>query len=182
MWTSDNCSTSIYKLHRTCPNPNCSFELCIVCCQDVLIALVRYDKCLKDSHFTRFIFNYFCWKLMYFIGWLYCLVKSSHKQFFPFACHGSLNFCLSQDLVWVLYVISLCYGLWYTEKNMMLHVVSIGSKRTFGLHIYCSDHRPCTLLSFLTGTTALQNTIPIRLLEFGSFHKLSFLYIKSLSY
>ncbi|XP_004233782.1 lysine-specific demethylase JMJ26 [Solanum lycopersicum] len=38
----DNCSTSIVDLHRSCPD--CSYELCISCCQEL-----REGKCLGNS-------------------------------------------------------------------------------------------------------------------------------------
>lgn len=41
-WSSDNCSTSIVDLHRSCPD--CSYELCISCCQEL-----REGKCLGNS-------------------------------------------------------------------------------------------------------------------------------------
>ncbi|KAF3432815.1 hypothetical protein FNV43_RR23917 [Rhamnella rubrinervis] len=28
----DNCKTSIVNFHRSCPNPNCSYDLCLSCC------------------------------------------------------------------------------------------------------------------------------------------------------
>ncbi|KAL6846616.1 hypothetical protein ACP4OV_024064 [Aristida adscensionis] len=37
----DNCRTSIFDLHRSCPN--CSYELCIVCCKELR------GKCLTDT-------------------------------------------------------------------------------------------------------------------------------------
>ncbi|KAM5555661.1 lysine-specific demethylase JMJ27-like [Rosa sericea] len=31
----DNCSTSIVDFHRSCPNPNCSYDLCLTCCKEL---------------------------------------------------------------------------------------------------------------------------------------------------
>ncbi|XP_045794905.1 lysine-specific demethylase JMJ25 isoform X2 [Trifolium pratense] len=31
----DNCSTSIYGFYRSCPNTSCSYDLCLVCCQEL---------------------------------------------------------------------------------------------------------------------------------------------------
>lgn len=32
---SDNCNTSIVGFYRSCPNPNCSYDLCLTCCQEL---------------------------------------------------------------------------------------------------------------------------------------------------
>ncbi|KAK8502771.1 hypothetical protein V6N13_046765 [Hibiscus sabdariffa] len=31
----DNCNTSIVNFHRSCPNPDCFYDLCITCCQEI---------------------------------------------------------------------------------------------------------------------------------------------------
>nr|XP_011468932.1 PREDICTED: lysine-specific demethylase JMJ25-like isoform X3 [Fragaria vesca subsp. vesca] len=31
----DNCYTSIVDFHRSCPNPNCSYDLCLTCCKEL---------------------------------------------------------------------------------------------------------------------------------------------------
>ncbi|KAF6136172.1 hypothetical protein GIB67_001581 [Kingdonia uniflora] len=31
----NNCNTSIVDLHRSCPNPNCSYDLCLMCCREL---------------------------------------------------------------------------------------------------------------------------------------------------
>ncbi|CAL5195034.1 unnamed protein product [Lathyrus oleraceus] len=31
----DNCSTSIHGFYRSCPNTSCSYDLCLVCCQEL---------------------------------------------------------------------------------------------------------------------------------------------------
>lgn len=31
----NHCATSILDLHRSCPNPNCSYELCLSCCREI---------------------------------------------------------------------------------------------------------------------------------------------------
>ncbi|KAL2318140.1 hypothetical protein Fmac_032016 [Flemingia macrophylla] len=32
---SDNCNTSIVNFHRSCPNPNCQYDLCLACCMEL---------------------------------------------------------------------------------------------------------------------------------------------------
>ncbi|CBI40561.3 unnamed protein product, partial [Vitis vinifera] len=31
----DNCNTSIVDFHRSCPNPDCSYDLCLICCREL---------------------------------------------------------------------------------------------------------------------------------------------------
>ncbi|XP_071734093.1 lysine-specific demethylase JMJ27-like isoform X2 [Rutidosis leptorrhynchoides] len=31
----DNCNTSIVNFHRSCPDPNCSYDICISCCREL---------------------------------------------------------------------------------------------------------------------------------------------------
>ncbi|KZV31024.1 hypothetical protein F511_18128 [Dorcoceras hygrometricum] len=31
----NNCETSIVNIHRSCPNPNCSYDICLDCCQEL---------------------------------------------------------------------------------------------------------------------------------------------------
>ncbi|OVA06274.1 zinc finger protein [Macleaya cordata] len=31
----DNCNTSIVDFHRSCPNPDCSYDLCLTCCREL---------------------------------------------------------------------------------------------------------------------------------------------------
>ncbi|XP_038684963.1 uncharacterized protein LOC119984887 isoform X3 [Tripterygium wilfordii] len=31
----DNCNTSIVNFHRSCPNPACSYDLCLTCCREI---------------------------------------------------------------------------------------------------------------------------------------------------
>ncbi|KAE9616313.1 putative transcription factor C2H2 family [Lupinus albus] len=31
----DNCNTSIVNFHRSCPNPNCRYDLCLTCCMEL---------------------------------------------------------------------------------------------------------------------------------------------------
>lgn len=31
----DNCNTSIVNFHRRCPNPDCSYDLCLACCEEL---------------------------------------------------------------------------------------------------------------------------------------------------
>ncbi|KAK1570713.1 hypothetical protein Q3G72_006092 [Acer saccharum] len=31
----DNCRTSIVNFHRSCPNPDCSYDLCFTCCREI---------------------------------------------------------------------------------------------------------------------------------------------------
>ncbi|KAJ7951311.1 lysine-specific demethylase JMJ25 [Quillaja saponaria] len=33
--TCDNCNTSIVAFYRSCPNPGCSYDLCLTCCQEL---------------------------------------------------------------------------------------------------------------------------------------------------
>lgn len=35
LFDSDNCNTSIVNFHRSCPNPDCSYDLCITCCHEI---------------------------------------------------------------------------------------------------------------------------------------------------
>lgn len=35
IFNSDNCNTSIVNFHRSCPNPECSYDLCLNCCQEL---------------------------------------------------------------------------------------------------------------------------------------------------
>jgi lysine-specific demethylase 3 len=43
---SDNCDTSIYDLHRTCPR--CDYELCIACCRELREGNLR-GSCFKTT-------------------------------------------------------------------------------------------------------------------------------------
>lgn len=42
---SNNCSTSIVNFHRSCPNPECAYDICLACCQDV-----RGRGCLQSEN------------------------------------------------------------------------------------------------------------------------------------
>lgn len=35
MFNSDNCNTSIVNFHRSCPDPNCSYDICLNCCREL---------------------------------------------------------------------------------------------------------------------------------------------------
>lgn len=35
----DNCNTSIVNFHRSCPNPDCQYDLCLACCMETRIGL-----------------------------------------------------------------------------------------------------------------------------------------------
>lgn len=35
LYDSDLCSTSIANFHRSCPNPDCSCDICLVCCKEL---------------------------------------------------------------------------------------------------------------------------------------------------
>lgn len=35
LFDSDNCNTSIVNFHRSCPNPDCSYDLCLSCCWEI---------------------------------------------------------------------------------------------------------------------------------------------------
>lgn len=35
LFGSDNCNTSIVNFHRSCPNPDCSYDMCVNCCREL---------------------------------------------------------------------------------------------------------------------------------------------------
>lgn len=45
----DNCSTSIVNFHRSCPNPDCSYDLCLTCCWEIRKDIQSGDKEAKSS-------------------------------------------------------------------------------------------------------------------------------------
>ncbi|CAN6483403.1 unnamed protein product [Victoria cruziana] len=55
----DNCNTSIDDFYRSCTNPNCEYDLCITCCQELREgsqpggseAESAYDQCLERTKF-----------------------------------------------------------------------------------------------------------------------------------
>lgn len=48
---SDNCRTSIVDLHRSCPNPDCCFDVCLTCCQELrkIIQLGEAETSRKEK-------------------------------------------------------------------------------------------------------------------------------------
>lgn len=49
LYGSDNCSTSIVNFHRSCPNPDCSYDLCLTCCWEIRKDIQSGDKEAKSS-------------------------------------------------------------------------------------------------------------------------------------
>lgn len=47
---SDNCNTSIVNLHRSCPNPDCSYDLCLTCCRELRRGLQPGGSEAESSH------------------------------------------------------------------------------------------------------------------------------------
>jgi lysine-specific demethylase 3 len=58
LYDSDNCNTSIVGFHRSCPNPSCSYELCLNCCKELRgghqpggnEAETSQQQCLEKAH------------------------------------------------------------------------------------------------------------------------------------
>lgn len=50
MLNSDNCSTSIVNFHRSCPNPDCSYDLCLTCCSELRIGFKPGGNEAESSH------------------------------------------------------------------------------------------------------------------------------------
>ncbi|KAG6735723.1 hypothetical protein POTOM_061626 [Populus tomentosa] len=46
----DNCSTSIVNFHRSCPNPDCSYDLCLTCCSELRIGFKPGGNEAESSH------------------------------------------------------------------------------------------------------------------------------------
>ncbi|XWS48572.1 hypothetical protein CRYUN_Cryun13aG0088300 [Craigia yunnanensis] len=46
----DNCNTSIVNFHRSCPNPDCSYDLCITCCHEIRKGSQPGGNDAKSSH------------------------------------------------------------------------------------------------------------------------------------
>ncbi|KAJ6677359.1 JMJC DOMAIN-CONTAINING HISTONE DEMETHYLATION PROTEIN [Salix viminalis] len=46
----DNCSTSIVNFHRSCPNPDCSYDLCLTCCSELRIGFKPGGNEAEFSH------------------------------------------------------------------------------------------------------------------------------------
>ncbi|XP_022738727.1 uncharacterized protein LOC111291322 [Durio zibethinus] len=46
----DNCNTSIGNFHRSCPNPDCSYDLCITCCHEIRKGSQPGGNETKSSH------------------------------------------------------------------------------------------------------------------------------------
>ncbi|PIA58803.1 hypothetical protein AQUCO_00500620v1 [Aquilegia coerulea] len=45
----DNCRTSIYDFHRNCPDPECSFDLCVACCVEIRNDIQNHGVAHKAS-------------------------------------------------------------------------------------------------------------------------------------
>lgn len=50
----DNCSTSIVNFHRSCPNPDCSYDLCLTCCSELRIGFKPGGNEAESSHLRFF--------------------------------------------------------------------------------------------------------------------------------
>ncbi|CBI23011.3 unnamed protein product, partial [Vitis vinifera] len=50
----DNCNTSIVNLHRSCPNPDCSYDLCLTCCRELRKGLQPEVKGRIPAHDERY--------------------------------------------------------------------------------------------------------------------------------
>lgn len=46
----DNCNTSIVNFHRSCPNPDCSYDLCLTCCRELRKGLQSGANEVESSH------------------------------------------------------------------------------------------------------------------------------------
>ncbi|KAK9293251.1 hypothetical protein L1049_021242 [Liquidambar formosana] len=46
----DNCNTSIVNFHRSCPNPDCSYDLCLTCCRELRKGLQPGGNQAESSH------------------------------------------------------------------------------------------------------------------------------------
>ncbi|KAK6936681.1 JmjC domain, partial [Dillenia turbinata] len=49
----DNCNTSIVNFHRSCPNPDCSYDICLTCCRELRDGVQPggNEARTADSHF-----------------------------------------------------------------------------------------------------------------------------------
>lgn len=50
LFNSDNCNTSIVNFHRSCPNPDCSYDLCLTCCWEIRKGLQPGGNEADSSH------------------------------------------------------------------------------------------------------------------------------------
>ncbi|KAK7320841.1 hypothetical protein VNO77_30690 [Canavalia gladiata] len=48
----DNCNTSIVNFHRSCPNPDCRYDLCLTCCMELRNGLHCEDIPASDNEGT----------------------------------------------------------------------------------------------------------------------------------
>ncbi|KAF5450417.1 hypothetical protein F2P56_030772 [Juglans regia] len=46
----DNCNTSIVNFHRSCSNPDCSYDLCLTCCRELRKGFQHGDEEAESSH------------------------------------------------------------------------------------------------------------------------------------
>lgn len=50
LFNSDNCNTSIVNIHRSCSNPDCSYDLCLTCCQELRKGFQHGGDETESSH------------------------------------------------------------------------------------------------------------------------------------
>lgn len=50
LFNSDNCNTSIVNFHRSCSNPDCSYDLCLTCCRELRKGFQHGDEEAESSH------------------------------------------------------------------------------------------------------------------------------------
>ncbi|KAJ4850805.1 hypothetical protein Tsubulata_009800 [Turnera subulata] len=51
----DNCNTSIVNFHRSCPNPDCSYDLCLTCCWEIREGFRCGGNEVKASYQEQFV-------------------------------------------------------------------------------------------------------------------------------
>lgn len=56
MFCSDNCNTSIVNFHRSCPSPDCSYDICLKCCHELRDG-VQPGGTEAESSFQQFLEN-----------------------------------------------------------------------------------------------------------------------------
>ncbi|KAM0035082.1 hypothetical protein Hdeb2414_s0015g00442261 [Helianthus debilis subsp. tardiflorus] len=50
----DNCNTSIVNFHRSCPSPDCSYDICLNCCRELSDG-IRPGGMEAESSFQQFL-------------------------------------------------------------------------------------------------------------------------------
>ncbi|KAK8521114.1 hypothetical protein V6N12_005028 [Hibiscus sabdariffa] len=58
----DNCNTSIVNFHRSCPNPDCFYDLCITCCHEIRKGSQPEEKEAKSSPLLSIPCNALDWR------------------------------------------------------------------------------------------------------------------------